>query len=164
METLKLEVTLGPLSLSYEGSEQFASESLNHIIEQLCEIPIPDVGAGSTGVASLTGPSASPPDTPQLVSKLSTTDLAAKMGVKTGTDLVTAATAYLHHTRGMEEFRRSDILSEMKKAKAFYKSSYGSNLSKSLDTLVKSGKLQNPFQDTYALPYAEIEATKHILR
>ena len=164
MEQLKLKVTLGALSVDYEGPSEFAKGTLMDVIKQLNDLApqymvSPHAQAPeSSGSAGVGGP---PKNSP---AKLSTTDIAAKMGVKTGTELLMAAATYLHHVRGMEDFRRSDLLSEMKAAKAFYRTSHGSNLSKSLETLVKAGKLQNPSADTFALPYAEAEATKKLLQ
>lgn len=165
MDTAKLSIKLGALELIYEGNQDFIEDGLIDMIERLSSLEIPDVApspaalhtvsseAGRTTQTSAQGPS----------SRLSTSDFAVKMGVKTGTDLAMAAAAYLHHTRGSEEFRRTDLLTAMKSAKAFYKASYGSNLSKSLETLTKGGRLQNPGTETYALPYAEIEASKRYL-
>jgi hypothetical protein len=160
MEPAKLRLKIGQLELEYEGSETFIENGLMHIIERLTTLDVPNMPpppheAGEQ--ATLPPPAAqlAPPK-----SSLSTTDFAAQMGAKSGTDLVMAAASYLHHTKGVEEFRRPDILQEMKSAKAFFRASYGSNLTKSLDTLVKSGRLQNPRSDTYTLPYREIENTR----
>ncbi|NDU99537.1 hypothetical protein [Pseudoroseicyclus tamaricis] len=162
MPEVKLSLKLGALSIDCEASEEFMKTDLNTIIEQLLELDLPDTGALSdSGTTSITSQSA--PSEGQQAAKLSTTDFAVKMGAKSGSDLLMAAAANLYHTQGKEEFRRGDVLNEMKGAKAFYRASYGSNLSKSLETLTKSGKLQNPRSDTYALPYAEIQSTKRHL-
>lgn len=162
METAKLRIKLGQMELEYEGSQNYIETGILELIEQLSAVEIQDIEVKEQPSApeDLAGSAAGmPPNT----AKLSTTDFAVKLGVKSGTELVMAAAAYLHHTRSLEEFRRADILSEMKGAKAFFRQSYGSNLSKSLETLTKSGKLQNPKADTYALPYSEIERTKMLL-
>ncbi|UPH72134.1 hypothetical protein LGT41_0004735 [Abyssibius alkaniclasticus] len=162
MENLRLSLKLGALEVEYEGPSSFAEERLMGIISELSELNIPDVAQAGPPTSAMSGPT----QTPQISDsrpKLSTSDFAVKMGAKSGSDLTMAAAASLHHTRGLEDFRRSDILNEMKGAKAFFKASYGSNLSKSLEMLVKTGRLQNPRADTYALPYAEIENTRRHL-
>jgi hypothetical protein len=165
MDTAKLSIKLGALELVYEGSQDFIEDGLLDIIERLASLEIPDVAPSVTTLHPVSSEPgrAAPTLAPAPMSRLSTSDFAVKMSVKTGTDLAMAAAAYLHHTRGSEEFRRLDLLNAMKSAKAFYKASYGSNLSKSLETLTKSGRLQNPGTETYALPYAEIEASKRLL-
>jgi hypothetical protein len=166
MESIKLSIKLGALEVTCESSQAFVEAHLMDLIERLSAIEVRNLVPDHTMLASVGDPEFSVGiDQPRIDSRsrLSTTDFAVKMGVKSGTDLAMAAAAYLHHTKGMEDLRRSDILNEMKAAKAFYRASYGSNLSKSLDTLTKSGKLQNPRAETYALPYAEIENTKRLL-
>jgi len=156
MESLHIKLKLGALEVEYDGPTGFAEQHLMHMIGQFSTLDIPDAVASerappTAGAPAPTGLAA------DSRAKLSTTDFAAKMGAKSGSDLTMAAAASLHHTKGLEEFRRSDLLAEMKGAKAFYRASYGSNLSKSLEMLVKSSRLQSPRPDTYALPYAEIE-------
>lgn len=161
MENIKLHLEFGPLRLDFEGPSEFVNEGLSDFIKCISDLEIQDMvlsvpADGGVSVANVSGAADAP--------KLSTTDFAVKMGAKSGSDLVMAAAAFLHHTRGIEEFRRGDLLDSMKSAKAFYKASYGGNLSKSLEVLVKSGRLQNPKSDTYALPYPEIESTKRLLQ
>lgn len=159
MTNAKIHIKLGPLEVNCEASEEFISVHLFNIMEAISQLEVQDVG----GPAALGEQSGNIDTEHANRTKLSTTDFAVKMGVKSGSDLVMAAAAHLHHTLGQEEFRRGDILSHMKSAKAFYRTSYGSNLSKSLDMLVKSGRLGNPRPDHYALPYSEIESNKNLL-
>ena len=163
MEQVKLQVKLGPLEVHCEASEQFVHTELIDIIRLFSELEIPNIVtleglAGDLSVAVSPTPQSAEPGV-----KLSTTDFAVKMVAKSGSDLVMAAAAYLHHTQGQEEFRRADLLGQMKSAKAFYKASYGSNMTKSLDMLTKSGRLGNPRPDHYSLPYVEIEKTSNLL-
>jgi hypothetical protein len=166
MDSMKLSIKLGPLEVAYEGSETFVASHLMDIIERLSSTEL-------RNVVQLEGPphsySSGESENDQLSSRsesrsrLSTTDFAVKLGVKSGTDLVMAVAAYLHLTKGIEDLKRTEILSEMRAARSFYKPSYSSNLSKSLETLTKSGRLQNPRNETYALPYQEIEKMKMLL-
>jgi len=163
MTTIKLNIKLGALELNYEGPQDFAGDGIEPLIQYLAEVNIPQLVAQTPNLPPASTGQLDARIEPSQALKLSTTDFAVKMGAKSGTDLVMAAAAYLHHTQGAEEFRRSDLLSEMKASKAFYRASYGGNLTKSLDLLTKSGRLQNPKADTYALPYSEIERTKVLL-
>jgi len=163
MDMIKLNFKLGALEVEYEGPEGFAGVSLLPLMQGVTELDIPHIAVhapanGSVG-AQVSGESPSANGG----SKLSTTDFAVRMGSKSGSDLALAAAAYLHLTMGMDEFRRHDILGAMKGAKQFYKASYGGNLTKSLDMLTKTGRLQNPGSDTYALPYYESENAKKYL-
>lgn len=163
MGQIKLHLKLGSVEVQYEGSEEFAETGIFPLIQQISELDLQDIVSASVaaapGVALVDLPSQQDSQ-----SKLSTSDFAVKLGSKSGTDLVMAAAAYLHHTAGMEEFRRADIMSAMKGARAFYRASYGSNLSKSLESLTKSGRLLNPRPETYALAYPEVESTQRLLK
>lgn len=162
MNAVKLRIKLGQLELDYDGPQEFVESGMMELIQQLSEVNIQDVAA-NTQPLDTGAPTTAVQASHSGGGKLSTTDFAVKLGVKSGSDLVMAAAAYFHHTKGLEEFRRSDLLSEMKLSKAFYRASYGSNLSKSLETLTKSGRLQNPKADTYTLPYAEISGMQNLL-
>lgn len=163
METVKLSLKMGALEFDYEGSDEFLAESLVAVLEQVSALEVPmaqhvvaPVEIGSS-VQLSDGSSSGPVN-------FSVSDIAVKLGAKSGSDLVMAAAANLFLTKGMETFRRQDILGAMKDAKSFYKVSYGSNLSKSLDMLIKSAKLQTPASDVFALPHGEAEAIKSRLR
>lgn len=151
MEVTKLNVEMKGLKISYEGPSGFLNDGLVDLCERLSGLDLPaaameaEVGAPGSVISPV---------------KMSTTDMAVKMSSKSGTDLVMAAAAHLRFTKGREDFKRSEILAEMKTAKSFYKQTYSNNLSKSLDGLVKGGRLSNPSTDTYALPHAEEESLR----
>lgn len=67
------------------------------------------------------------------------------------------AAACLTFFEGKEEFKRADLLAEMKTAKAFYKQTYSNNLSKALEILVRSNRLSAAASETYVLPHGERE-------
>lgn len=159
MPEVKLNIKLGALEVQFEGAEGYAEEHLLAIIERLSQLDIQDV----VPIVQDAGPVKSEGSVSSSTVRLSTSDIAVRLGAKSGTDLVMAAAAYLYLTEGKEEFRRSDILTAMKSAKAFYKATYSGNLSKSLETLMKAGRLSAPGQDTFALPYAEVQATQMLL-
>ena len=159
-----MELSFKGLTVKCAASEKFLAENLIEVIENLLALDVPAFAAEHAGSESdFTVQEDSKKSDQTLNSKLSTSDFAAKLGARSGSDLVMAAAAHLHLTRGMEEFRRAEILTEMKGARAFYRASYGGNLSKSLDMLTKSGRLLNPGSDIYTLAYQEAEKMKNIL-
>lgn len=151
MEITKLNIEMKGLKVSYEGPSDFLNNGLVALCEQLSglEMPVVEQPGLSDPIGSKVG-----------VVKMSTTDLAVKLSSKSGSDLVMAAAAHLRFCKGREDFKRSEILAEMKSAKSFYKQTYSNNLSKSLEGLVKGGKLSNPATETYALPHAEEESLR----
>jgi hypothetical protein len=93
-------------------------------------------------------------------STLTTSSIAAKLGCKTGPDLIIAAAAHLGLIKQQSQYTRAEIVREMKSATAFFNKNFVSNLSKSLKTLVQSDQLNEVGTDTYALPSTETAKLK----
>lgn len=159
MEGVKINIKVGALEINYEGPQAFAESGLLELFEQVSSHKAQHLvevqSEAATVPTEVHGGNSE--------SKYSTTDFAVRIGAKSGTDLAMAAAYYLSLTLSMETFRRSDLLGAMRGAKQFYKTSYGGNLSKSLETLTKSGKLLNPGAETYSLAYQEAESAKKLL-
>lgn len=162
MGDVSLSVKLGTLEVEYSGPSSLAEEWLPNFIMKLSKVDLPDIAPHFAALPFHHRDASLPPTVGGSPIELSTADFAAKLGVKNGTGLLMAAAACLHHTRGMEEFRRSDLLQEIRGARAFYRPSYSSNLSKYLETMIKNGRLQRLGSDAYTLPYSEIEVTRKI--
>ena len=77
--------------------------------------------------------------------------MAATIGAKTGTELAIAAGAKLIIGDGRSSFTRKELLDEMKSATAYYNKNYSSNLSKTINGLVKDKKFREVAKDTYGL-------------
>jgi len=154
MESAKIALEYKSLKISYEGPSSFVGSEFVALCEQLVSLEVPAFDQVKEVSASI-GKAESGNET-----KLSTTDIAVKLSVKSGSDMVMAAAAHLLFFAGRGDFKRSEILSEMKAAKSFYKQTYSNNLTKYLDGLVKSARLSNPSADTYAIPHAEGEALR----
>lgn len=163
MTTAKMRIKMGPIEIDYEGTEDFLKQELPAILKAISTL-YNDTGARiaeqqSLAEAQISGASGNGAGTSSNVG-MSVTSIAAKIGVKTGPDLVVAAAARL--TRGgMANIPRGKLLEEMKQATGFFKTTYRSNLSSILLGLVKDGKLQETAKDTYALSIAtksDIEA------
>jgi len=144
MSNGKMRIKMGSIEVEYEGSEEFIKQELPDLL---------------TAVSKLyqSAPSDLPNKSTQLFagnstpgSAMSVTTIAAKLGVKSGPELLVAAAARL--TRGGAiALTRQALLDEMKLATGFYKASYRSNMSNQLLSLVKEGKLQETATDTYTL-------------
>jgi hypothetical protein len=78
------------------------------------------------------------------------TSISAKLKVESGSDLLLAACVSLTRS-GRQSFSRKDLTQEMRQASGYFKESYVSNLTKSFQTLVGSGKLLEVSKEVYAL-------------
>ncbi|MEA5477986.1 hypothetical protein VB774_10185 [Pseudanabaena galeata UHCC 0370] len=148
----KIRIKLGEIELEFEGTEQYIRSDLPNLLEQICTYSVLEANQPKLEVDIEESEElpANPDPTKQKV-QMTTNSIAAKMEVKTGTDLLLAACAHLCLVKGIELFERKNILAEMQTASNYYKESYGGNLSKSLSTLVKTNKLIERSKDKYAL-------------
>ncbi len=151
MGEAKIELKLKGVEVFYQGPSEYLGTSLKTLCEDLLALDAPELNSADAGKSEA---NESEPNEPKNV-KLSTTDIAVELGSKTGPELVMAAAAHLRFSKDKDEFSRSELLTEMKSAKSFFKTTYRNNLSKSLDGLVKSKRLSNPGTDKYALPHSE---------
>lgn len=148
MTTSKIRIKLGAIEVEYEGSETFLKEELPRLLSAVSDLyskshSLPDeADKADDGTDSKR-------KKPSL--QATTGSLAAKLQVKSGPELVMAAAARLTFVEGQNTFSRQKIIDEIKTASAYYKASYVSNLSTTLNSLVKDGKLNEPSQGVYAL-------------
>lgn len=148
----KVRIKVGPLEFEYEGETEF---SMSHFKELFSHIEVlltmPSSGwcnkeqGGEESDASI-----STSEDKTSTTKLHINGIAQKLDVKSGPDLAVAAAAYLQLNVGKESFSRQELLSTMKMAKKYYKSSMSGNLTKSLNTLVGS-KLNEVGAEQYSL-------------
>jgi hypothetical protein len=139
---------LGQIELQCSGSEAFLSaqlpQFLTYIAQNRSAAETPTQGAGaSSGTNQVSAGVKS-------VSALSVSSVAAKLASKSGPDLIIAACLRLTRD-GQKTFSRQQILDEMKAASSYYRTSYMSNLTKYLSTLIQGGKLLEQAKDQYAL-------------
>lgn len=144
----KIRIKMGPIEIEFEGSEDFLKSELPTLIAnvsalyQSADIPEDDATSGTA-----------PPSSQGSDLQLSTNSIAAKLHCKSGPELAVAAAAHLTLVAGKQVFTRKELLDEMKTASGYYKSSYMSNLTKTLNQLVKS-KFNEPSNGKYALTAA----------
>jgi len=149
----KIKIKIGQIEIEYEGSEDFLKEELPSLLEAVTEL-YKETGALTEAVTDAPASAATgnaPAASINSDSIGTTNSIAAKTGAKSGTELAIAAAARLVLGRKLEQFTRKQLLEEMKNATQYYKSSFGSNLSTSLKTLVGDHKFIERAKDTYAL-------------
>jgi hypothetical protein len=156
MTTSKIKIKLGAIEVEYEGSETFLKEELPQLLSAVSDLYAKSrtvlespSSSQNTSVNSQAGLNANSGSTPKL--EATTGSIAAKLGCKSGPELVMAAAARLTLVLQATTFARQKIIDEMKTASAYFKATYVSNLTVSLNNLVKDGKLNEPSKGHYAL-------------
>lgn len=149
----KIKIKIGTIEIEYEGNENYLKKDLPDLLDKIItlknsipneiETQIPEQENNPILDVEKTNDNSS--------IQMSTNSIAAKLSAKTGTDVTIAAIAHLVFVQGKDTFHRKEILTEMKKASNYYKSSHGKNLSVSLKTLTSSHKIIERKKDTYAL-------------
>ncbi len=156
----KIKLRIGQLEVEYEGHDSFLKEDIFHLMERAIElhakhdqtVPIdpPQDNAlhdnGDDESANSVGHSRR--------WELSVSTIATRLGAKTGPDLAFAAAAYLAMVQEKERFSRKDIHDTMKTDSGVYKRSMSKNLTAALQSLVKSGKVNETAKGSYALSAA----------
>ena len=153
-DAAKIRLKLGQIEIEYEGRDSFLKDDLFNFVERCLSL----YEKNKTLIESEPPAPAAQAPTQKLGSiDYSTNTIAAHLGVSTGPDLAIAAAAHLMMVKGQDKFTRKDINDEMKQATTYYKSSMSSNLTKSLDTLVKAKRLNQVSKDVYALSASEVK-------
>jgi hypothetical protein len=148
--TSRIKIKAGTLEIEFEGSEEFLKTEFMDIVKTLSELHAMTATANTSDSPQANPDVAKPPLSSG--SPLGTTStIASKLSAKTGPDLAVAAAAHLTFVRGVDSFKRSELLEEMQRAKAYYKQNYSGNLTATLNGLVKTGRLTEVAKDTYAL-------------
>lgn len=144
----KIRVKIGAIEIEYEGTEEFIKNNLPNLLELLLYFSPEDEFVESEEKEE---PLPETIDPAKKKLEMTTNAISAKLNVKTASDLVIATCAHLTFVKGADSYKRSNILAEMKTANNYFKKSYTNNLSKSLKTLVKNGRIIERSKDTYAL-------------
>lgn len=147
----KIRIRMGSIELEYEGSEAFLKNELPDLLAVVSNL-YRNSGATAEGADDGDGPGGAGAGQDY---QLSTSTIAARLGVSSGPDLIVAAAAHLTLVLKRFPFSRSQLLSDMKEASSYYKASYSKNLSAYLDRLVKGHKLVESAKDMYALSATE---------
>lgn len=148
----KIKVKLGDIEIDFEGTEEYIRNDLPNLLELVFTYS----ASNSNDLESDTDCEESEellatPDPTQQRVQMTTNTIAAKLNVKTGSELVMAACTHLCLVKGADTFERKNILAEMKTASNYYKQNHSKNLSQSLSSLIKDNKLIERAKDKYAL-------------
>ena len=157
-ESIRVRVKVSWLEMEYEGAPSHIREHVIELVERLLSTRKESTQEGD-GRVSIENELDSKRGSDEIAGllDLSTSTIAAKMSVSTGSDLALAASAKLLLVDGRETFPRKDILGEMKKAPAYFKRTYSNNLTKSLEKLIKSDRLRLTAPEVYSISAKEQE-------
>jgi hypothetical protein len=157
----KLRIKMGPVEVEYEGEENFLKEEFPQLLSAISSLYKQSNFEIDSKSGAAANDNAPPSGAGKALIKATTSTIASKLGVKTGSDLIIAAAANLTLVQQKDSFTRQEISDQMKSATAFHNKNYISNLSSLLTTLVKNGVLNEIANNTYALnaqKRSEIEA------
>ena len=149
--TSKIRIKIGAIEVEYEGSHAYLSEDLPKLLASVVELRQKskdfdeDRGSDDAVKKGAVKPAASG----------TVAAMAAKLNVKSGSDLIIAAAAKLTLADGQEKFSRKTLLESMQTASSYYKQSMSSNLTKFLNGLLKDNRLTEPSTDHFALTPSE---------
>src|ERR1700733_9728243 len=153
----KLRIKFKTFELEFEGEDKFAKADLLELIDKVHSFAntILDDQEGEdsedhSGAGDENGKS----------DGWSTSKIAQKIGGNTGTKLVIAALAYHCIVKRRALATRKQIVDEMKLATAFYRDTFRKNLTSTLRSLVKSGKIHENGTDNFALSDSLLNSTK----
>jgi hypothetical protein len=150
----KLRLKLGPIEVEYEGEEEFLKDELPNLLRAVLELQKSAKGLKLEDNAAANGDDENGGGDEKTTTgkvELSTGSVASKLGCKSGPDLVYAACAHLALVKGMAAYPRKEILKEAKTATAFYNKSVSANLTKHLNSLVSTDKLNETSAGVFAL-------------
>lgn len=150
-----LNIKIGSLEVAYEGEQSFIENGLSDFILALAKIPAQNFASPTPPVGNALSPLQENANHAAQSGVGHTTSMIAQVfSASTGPELIMAAVANLTLVKQQEKIKREDIRAEMKGATAFYKDTYGSNLTGYIGTLVKAKRL-NPVSDgVYSMPNA----------
>lgn len=148
--TTKIRIKAGNVEIEYEGSEDFLEKQLREIVSTVLTLQN-EVASNQPETAECQELPSSPKERNGGTANLSVSTIATKLNAQTGPELLIAAAAALTFSENKEDFSRNELHEEMKKAKAFYKKNYSSNLSKIILGKIKSGAINEGRSGKYSL-------------
>ncbi|WP_440068573.1 hypothetical protein [Tenacibaculum discolor] len=152
-ENSRIKIKMGAIEVECEGSESFLKDELPELIKSVSEM-YNNSNHSLSADESVEMSSIDVSSQNQLNGTLNigtTGSVAAKLSVKSGSELLIAAAARLTFGLAKSTFTRKEVLTEMKSATSYYKTSYGANLTKYLSSAVKDGKFLETSKGVYAI-------------
>ncbi|MFI5252019.1 MAG: hypothetical protein ACHQQQ_06245 [Bacteroidota bacterium] len=145
----KIKIKIGEIEVDYEGEEKFLINELPNLLKALSELhkssPNPTFDEQSAYASNI---------------KLSINNVALKLRVKTGPELIMAACAHLEIVQGRTQYDQKAILNEMKTAKGLFKQTYAKHLAKYIRILVKNDLLTEPATGKYSIHHEKVAGLK----
>ena len=159
-------VKLGAAEIKYEDSEAFLKdEVMPNVVERIlqmvherAELQKPPPVVQIDGQSAPSQPALPKTTTLDQRQDLSTSTIASLTGADKAADVAMAAAAHLILVKGAPSATRDEILTEMRGATAFFKTSMVNNLSNTLTRLVKEDRLRLIAANTYSLSHKERQA------
>ena len=145
-----IKIKVGEVSIEYQGNQDFIESGLHDLLENIIDLAPASTKSGSATMNTIPGQT-----TQSNLQHMSTNTIASAMGVRAGPELIMAAVAHIQLVKGKDRAVRGEISQEMKGATTYYKSTYGSNLSSYLDSLIRNKRLNLISDNTYALSASE---------
>jgi hypothetical protein len=164
MTTSKIKIKLGAIEIEYEGSETFLKEELPQLLSAVSELYAksrksfdsePEYKSMNSGNSEPSVLLSLPQSDTKL--ELTTGTIAGKLKVNSASDLLMAAAAQLRFVQNLHVFTRENLITEIKSATAYYKPGHLKNLSQTLNTLVKGGKLNEQSKNKFALTASSLK-------
>lgn len=154
MNSAKIRIKVGSMELEYDGDPSFLTGGLEALLTTMGDLAgrVPYASETPPNHTQMNGETSSSPDGGY---NFSTTTIGAKLGVKTGSDLVVCAMAHLEFVQRKTSSSRAQILAEMRNAKSYFKQTMASNLSGSIDALLKADRINEGAKNEYALTATE---------
>jgi hypothetical protein len=149
----KMRAKVGAIEIEFDGEPDFLRDEVPKLLKALSalakEAPAKEVkeAGASSGEAPFSGGV-----------QLTTNSIAAKLGVKSGSDLAIAAALELTRMKKKDRFSRQELLDSMKTANSYYRSTYLNNLSSTISRLIKDQRLLEPVKGHFSLSANELAA------
>lgn len=156
MTSAKIRIKVGSMELEYEGDPAFLTGGIEALLTTMGDLAgrVPEE-TSAVDDSNLSAGGSTSPQFKNGAFSFSTNTIAAHMDAKSGPELIICAMAQIELVQGKSQSNRSDILVEMKNAPTYFKETMRSNLSASLNNLVKAKRINQVGRDTYALSAAE---------
>lgn len=144
----RIRIKLGGIEVEYEGEHDFLEQDLLGLIKDLMAVA-PQLQPSRSDAPTRGDEVDKAGEKPPATGTVST--FAAKLKVTSGADLIIAALFQARTVDELVSLKRRELLSRMKSATAYYKSTYSANLSSYLKTLVKAGDINEVSAEEYAI-------------
>ena len=158
----KIRLKISAIEIEYEGESSFLKDDLLNLVRNVVGLYTENKSAIPVDATLPEGRSANPTGSSGELEHTTNT-IAAHLGAKSGPELAIAAAAHLTFAKKKGSFTRREIDTEMKSATPFYTKNMSSNLTTSLNTLIKGKRLNQVAKDAYALSATEKAALENKL-